>query len=57
MKTIVETFIYEVPDDCDDYLRVKDYVDFVDDMTCPFYDGIDEFIPELKNHHIEETND
>lgn len=57
MKTVVETFIYEVPDDCEDYLTVKDFIDFVDDMTCPFYDGCEEFLPEFNNYHIEETND
>ena len=37
---IKETFWYEVDtDDINEVFKIKDYVDCVDDMTCPFWDG------------------
>lgn len=52
MKIVNETFTYEVPDDCNDYVTVNDYVDFVKEATCPFYDGDDRFIPDIYQSDI-----
>lgn len=49
MKRVTETFTYEVPDDCDDYVTIQDYVDFVDSMTCPFYDGMEQVPDNIKH--------
>ena len=39
--TIKETFIYTVEDcnDINEVFKIKDYIDCVDGMTCPFWDG------------------
>ena len=37
---IKETFWYEVDtDDINEVFKIKDYVECVDDMPCPFWDG------------------
>ena len=37
---IRETFEYEVDtDDMEEVFTIKDYIDCVDDMCCPFWDG------------------
>ena len=38
---IRETFEYKVEDcnDINEVFRIKDYIDCVDDMPCPFWDG------------------
>lgn len=38
---IRETFEYEVEDcnDINEVFKIKDYIDCVDGMTCPFWDG------------------
>lgn len=38
---IKETFIYEVEDcnDINEVFTIQDYIDCVDDMPCPFWDG------------------
>ena len=47
MITVVETFIYEIPNDqAFSYVSLEDYYDFVNNLTCPFYDGDDRFVPE-----------
>ena len=39
---IRETFEYEVEDcnDVNEIFKIKDYIECVDDMTCPFWDGM-----------------
>lgn len=54
MKRVTETFTYEVPDDWDDYVTIQDYVDFVNQLTCPFYDGFEE-VPENIKRNKEEV--
>lgn len=49
MKTVIETFVYEIPDNCNEFLKIQDYVEFADQMTCPFYDGMNN-IPEKVKH-------
>ena len=46
MKYITETFTYTVPDDCNDFVTIQDYIDFVDQAICLFYDGNYDYIPE-----------
>lgn len=54
-----EIFEYELRDEetgesintLDDVFRIKDYVDCVDDMCCPFWDGY--IKPDIYNHTIE----
>lgn len=37
---IREVFEYEVDaSDLNEVFKIKDYIDCVDDMSCPFYDG------------------
>ena len=54
MKIVNETFTYEVPEDCDDYITVNDYVTAVVEATCPFYDGDDRYLPDIYNTYIVE---
>ena len=54
MKTIVETFVYQVPDDCDDYLTIQDYVEAAKYETCPFYDNDYSYHPETLKREIVE---
>lgn len=54
-----EIFEYEVYDNVngkdidslETVFRIKDYVDCVDDMPCPFWDGYTK--PEITNHTLE----
>ena len=54
-----EVFEYEVYDNVegkdldnlDNVFKIEDYVDCVDDMCCPFWDGY--IKPEIYNHTIE----
>lgn len=49
---IREVFEYEVEtDNFDDVFRIKDYVDCVDDMPCPFWDGC--CPPNITSHTLE----
>lgn len=48
MRKVVETFVYEIPDDCKNFVSVQDYIWAANDATCPFYDGSDAFIPEVE---------
>lgn len=56
---VIETFEYEVVDketgedikSLDNVFRIKDYVDCVDDMCCPFWDGM--IKPNIIKHHLE----
>lgn len=48
MRKVIETFIYEVPDDCEDFVSVRDYIWAANGATCPFYDGLDSFVPEVE---------
>lgn len=54
MKIVNETFTYAVPEDCNDYITVNDYVKAAIQNTCPFYDGCEKFVPDLFESHIEE---
>lgn len=54
MKIVNETFTYEVPEDCDDYITVNDYVEAATQDTCPFCDDCGVFVPDLFESHIEE---
>lgn len=47
MRKVVETFTYEVPEDCDDFITVQDYILASREATCPFYDDLDSFVPEI----------
>ena len=53
MRKVVETFTYEIPDDCEDFISVQDYIWAANDATCPFYDDSDMFVPEEIQHTIE----
>lgn len=54
-----EIFEYEVVDEetgediksLDNVFRIKDYVDCVDDMCCPFWDGM--IKPNIIKHNLE----
>lgn len=56
---IREVFEYEVLDpetgedieNLEDVFKIKDYVDCVDDMCCPFWDGM--IRPDIKEHKLE----
>jgi hypothetical protein len=56
---IRETFEYEVVDEetgediknIEDVFTIKDYVDCVDDMCCPFWDGM--IKPNIIKHDLE----
>jgi hypothetical protein len=49
---IREVFEYEVDtDDMNEVFTIKDYVECVDDMTCPFWDGM--IAPDIINHDLE----
>lgn len=54
MKIVNETFTYEVPEDCNDYITVNDYVTAAVEATCPFYDGDDRYLPDIYNTDIVE---
>lgn len=56
MKIVNETFTYEVPEDCDDYITVQDYIIAVNESTCPFYDGDDRYVPNIYNTDIQEEH-
>ena len=49
---IREIFEYEVEtDNLDDVFKIRDYVNCVDGMTCPFWDGMIQ--PNITNHDLE----
>ena len=49
---IRETFEYEVyPENMNDVFTIKDYINCVDDMPCPFWDGYEK--PYITNRKIE----
>lgn len=49
---IRETFEYEVEtDDINQVFKISDYVNCVDDMTCPFWDGY--CPPSITDHKFE----
>ena len=49
---IREVFEYEVEtNNMDEVFRIKDYVDCVDDMCCPFWDGY--IHPDITKHNLE----
>lgn len=53
---IRETFEYEVDtDNIKEVFKIKDYIDCVDDMCCPFWDGY--IKPEIINKKIEILED
>lgn len=60
---IREIFEYEVVDEetgediksLENVFKIKDYVDCVDDMCCPFWDGY--IKPDIINHKIETIED
>ena len=53
---IREVIEYEVEtDNMDEVFRIKDYIDCVDDMCCPFWDGY--IKPNIINHKIEAIED
>lgn len=56
MKIVNETFTYEVPEDCNDYITVQDYITAVNESTCPFYDGDDRYVPNIYNTDIQEEH-
>lgn len=54
---IRETFEYEVDtENIDDVFTIKDYVDCVDDMPCPFWDGYHSINITKRNIEILENN-
>jgi hypothetical protein len=49
---VKETFEYEVDtDNIEEVFTIGRYVDCVDDMTCPFWDGM--IAPDIINHNLE----
>ena len=47
-----ETFEYEVDtDDIEEVFTISSYVQCVDDMTSPFWDGM--IAPDIINHNLE----
>lgn len=52
MRKVIETFTYEIPDDCEDFVTVQEYIWAANDATCPFYDGSDSFVPDVDNRII-----
>lgn len=63
MKTIVEIFTYQVPDDCDNYVEVMDYINEIEDHQFPaFYVDEDDpfnskYVPDYDRRIIEYEND
>ena len=54
---IRETFEYEVDtENIEDVFTIKDYVDCVDDMSCPFWDGYPSINITKRNIEILENN-
>lgn len=52
MKYITETFYYEVPNDCEDFITIEDYILAANEATCPFYNDYDGYIPNWKRDII-----